>query len=72
MSTGKITITLFPRSGGTATGALCQLVLFTAWVCSIILAKGFWSTLFAVCIPFWAWYLTIERAFTLYLPGFFG
>lgn len=40
-----------------------QLVkLFTAvtWVFGVVIAKGFWSTLFAFCIPFWAWYLSIE------------
>ncbi len=32
------------------------------WIAGIVIAKGFWSTLFAVCIPFWAWYLVIEKA----------
>jgi len=31
------------------------------WIAGIVIAKGFWSTVFAVCIPLWAWYLVIER-----------
>jgi len=30
------------------------------WVFVIVLAKGFWSTTFAVIIPFGAWYLLAE------------
>jgi uncharacterized membrane protein len=32
------------------------------WIAGIIIAKGFWSTLFAVFLPPWGWYLVIERA----------
>lgn len=35
-------------------------VLF--WIAGIVLASGFWSTAFAFFIPFWAWYLVVERA----------
>ncbi len=38
-----------------------QLILFIGWVSGIIIANGFWSTLFALFIPFWSWYLVIER-----------
>lgn len=31
------------------------------WIMGIILAKGFWSTLLAVVLPLWAWYLVAER-----------
>ncbi len=31
-----------------------------AWVVGVVLAKGFWSTFFAVLIFPWAWYLTAE------------
>ena len=30
------------------------------WLMGIVLAKGFWSTLFAVFIPLWSWYLVAE------------
>jgi len=37
-------------------------VLFvTAWIAGIVIAKGVWSTLCAIFIPFWAWYLFIEK-----------
>lgn len=36
------------------------------WVAGVVIAKGFWSTLFAVCIPFWSWYLVIERVITTF------
>ena len=29
------------------------------WVCGMVLAKGFWSTTFAVLFPPWSLYLTI-------------
>lgn len=40
------------------------------WVSGIVLADGFWSTLFSIFIPLWAWYLTIERL--LEMSGFIG
>lgn len=41
--------------------SLARLVLIAAWVAGVVIAKGFWSTLFAFFIPFWAWYLVVER-----------
>lgn len=40
-----------------------EIVGGIAWIAGIILAKGFWSTLFAVILPPWGWYLIVERAF---------
>lgn len=40
---------------------LWQLVAFAVWVAGIVIAKGFWSTFFAVIVPLWAWYLVIEK-----------
>lgn len=31
------------------------------WLCGLVLAKGFFSTLFCVFFPSWAWYLCAER-----------
>lgn len=31
------------------------------WLAGVVLAKGFWSTFFAVIFPLWAWYLVAER-----------
>ena len=35
-------------------------ILCFAWFAGIVIAKGFWSTLFAL-FPLWAWYLTTEK-----------
>lgn len=40
------------------------LMILISYVMGIVLAKGFWSTFFAVICPLWAWYLVVE-AFTL-------
>lgn len=40
------------------------LILIIAYVMGIVLAKGFWSTFFAVILPLWGYYLVVE-AFTL-------
>lgn len=31
-----------------------------SWIAGIVIAKGFWSSLIAFIIPFWAWYLLVE------------
>lgn len=43
------------------------LLIIIGWIAGIVLAKGFWSTLFAICIPLWAWYLIVEKLIH-YLP----
>lgn len=43
--------------------SLVQLVLLALWVFGIVLAKGFWSTFFAVIIPFYSYYLVGEYFF---------
>lgn len=40
---------------------LATMVAAIPWIIGIVLAEGFWSTLFAFIIPFWAWYLTAEK-----------
>lgn len=41
---------------------LASTVLFLVmWVVGWILAKGFWSTFFAVFFFPWGWYLAIEK-----------
>jgi hypothetical protein len=37
------------------------LVTIPMWVTGIVIANGFWSTLFAVVMPLWAWYVAIEK-----------
>lgn len=41
--------------------AILSLFLLAAWVLGVVLANGFWSTLFAFIMPFWSWYLCVER-----------
>jgi len=31
------------------------------WIAGVVIAKGFWSTCFALVIPFWSFYLVIEK-----------
>ena len=33
----------------------------SAWICGIVIAQGFASSLAAVIFPPWAWYLVAER-----------
>ena len=47
--------------------SLTELVFIIWWVAGIVLAKGFWSTLFAVVIPLWSFYLVVEQLVVKYL-----
>jgi hypothetical protein len=38
-----------------------ELLTLIFWIAGIVLAKGFWSTFFAVIIPFYSWYIVIEH-----------
>jgi hypothetical protein len=40
---------------------IATLIMVVIWISGIVIAKGFWSTLIAFCIPFWGWYLVIEK-----------
>ena len=46
---------------------LIQFVLIVAYVAGIVIAKGFWSTFFAVIIPLWSYYLVVEKIVERYL-----
>lgn len=39
---------------------IASFALLIFWFAGIVIAKGFWSTFFAIIVPFWAYYLTIE------------
>lgn len=41
--------------------SIASLIMAAAWICGVVLANGFWSTLFAVTIPFWSFYLVAEK-----------
>lgn len=40
-------------------------IFLITWIAGFIIAKGFWSTLFC-WIPFWAFYLVIEKLMLFY------
>ena len=37
------------------------VILAFSWIAGVVLAKGFWLTALAISIPFYAWYLIVER-----------
>lgn len=41
--------------------SIASLIIVAAWVSGVVLANGFWSTLFAITIPFWSFYLVAEK-----------
>ena len=43
------------------TGNIVTLAILAAWIAGVVLAKGFWLTVLAITIPFYAWYLIIEK-----------
>jgi len=40
---------------------LTTIVLVVPWLCGIVFAHGFWSTLVACVFPPYAWYLVAEH-----------
>ena len=46
---------------------ICQLIAGFAWICGVVIAKGFWSTILAFAVPPWAWYLLAEKLIILFL-----
>jgi hypothetical protein len=47
--------------------ALVSFICCALWICGIVIAKGFWSTFFAVVVPFWGYYLLAEQLVHKYL-----
>lgn len=43
------------------------LILLISWMAGVVIAKGFWSTLLAAIVPFWAYYLVVEQYVVRYL-----
>lgn len=40
---------------------IAYIALVFWWMAGIVLAKGFWLTALAIALPFYAWYLVVER-----------
>ena len=47
--------------------ALTGVIMLILWLGGIVIAKGFWSTFFAVVFPFWGYYLVVEQLVHKYL-----
>lgn len=47
--------------------AIIGLIFSLMWIAGIVIAKGFWSTFFAIFVPFWAYYLVVEQVVIKYL-----
>ena len=47
-------------------GIATLLVICVPQVTGIVIAKGFWSTFFAIFVIFYAWYLTAEAMMKAY------
>lgn len=45
---------------------LSIFVALTIWITGIVIAQGFWSTLFSIIIPPYAWYLAVEKFLYFY------
>lgn len=45
---------------------LIRFVFFMIWISGVVIAKGFWSTFFAIFFAPWSWYLVAERLLTVY------
>lgn len=40
--------------------SIANFLFFAVWIAGLVIAKGFWETLFAI-IPFYGWYLVVEK-----------
>jgi hypothetical protein len=45
---------------------IVQFIFVCMWVAGVVIAEGFWSTFCAIIIPFWSFYLVIERIMEKY------
>lgn len=41
--------------------SIVSLIFTAVWITGIVIAKGFWSTFFAIFVPLWSFYLVVER-----------
>lgn len=44
---------------------VAAVVAIIPWLVGVVISKGMWSTLFAICIPLYAWYLAVEKIMQL-------
>jgi len=46
--------------------AILFLIVSVSWIAGIVLAKGFWLTALSICMPFYSWYLVVEKLMVHY------
>jgi hypothetical protein len=46
---------------------IIAFVLLVGWIAGLVIAKGFWSTTFAIFMPLWSYYLVVERLIEKFL-----
>lgn len=44
----------------------CEVFCF-CWMVGIVSAKGFWWTMFAICFPFYGYYIVVERIWLMFV-----
>jgi hypothetical protein len=47
--------------------SLVSVFILFIWLAGIVIAKGFWSTFFAVIFPVWSSYLVVEQIMIKYI-----
>lgn len=40
---------------------LVFIIIVVTWLMGIVIASGFWQTFISIILPFYAWYLLIEK-----------
>lgn len=51
----------------TVASLVASFVVVVSWLLGVVIAKGITSTLAAIFIPFYAWYLVVEYGFQRWL-----
>jgi hypothetical protein len=46
---------------------IVSMIFVLMWLAGIVIAKGFWSTFFAIVVPFWSYYLVVEQVVIKYI-----
>lgn len=53
----------------TVNNTIGSVLFFLMWMCGVVIAKGFWSTLAAICFFPWAIYLFAELLLNTFVLG---
>jgi hypothetical protein len=50
---------------GVSMNSIGSAFLVVLWIAGVVVAKGFWSTLFSIFVFPWGWYLAVEHFMAL-------